>query len=333
MLEDAHIYGYPMTESLFDDWIERGLLGSPHRTGLGRGRGSSAQWPSEQFTLLLELLRGRQQGKLRIGQLCALPVWRWVYWRELGGVALPQVRRAMETWATSVQKTTADVERKDVRQAVAKLQATGAPGRRALLKELTAVGAFLKEPDPELLRYHLEAAITDSPIRLVMRNGKSLSSDIEMLATMFPVREMAFQNYEEQIAPLPDPLWEWARTFLLYIQRLRQEKQPVLARNRRLADRYRRVTVYSMMWDACYDLLAPLSIAAQHLFPEEQRDPIPFLNPQVWREERVNAVTETTLVHSSLLLPDGSPVAYLRYSVRVVYKEKGHAFTLDLPFL
>src|SRR6266851_5456663 len=77
MLEDAHIYGYPMTESLFDDWIERGLLGPPHRTGIGRGRGSSARWPSGQYTLLLELLRGRQQGKLRIGQLCALPVWRW----------------------------------------------------------------------------------------------------------------------------------------------------------------------------------------------------------------------------------------------------------------
>ena len=121
--------------------------------------------------------------------------------------------------------------------------------------------------------------------------------------------------------------------FLLFMQRLAQKEQPMLASNRRLANRYPRVTAYSMILGSCYDLLTPLSIAAQKRIPEETSDPIPFLNPQVWQEERASSITETTLVHSPVLLPDGSHVAYLRNSVRIVYQEKAHAFTLDLPFL
>lgn len=40
MIEDARAYGFAATESLFDDWVEKGLLGPAHREGLGRGRGS-----------------------------------------------------------------------------------------------------------------------------------------------------------------------------------------------------------------------------------------------------------------------------------------------------
>jgi hypothetical protein len=62
-------------------------------------------------------------------------------------------------------------------------------------------------------------------------------------------------------------------------------------------------------------------------------DPIPFLNPQEWQEERAFSIIQTTLVHSDGLLPDGSHVAYLRNSVCIVYQEIMHSFTLDLPFL
>src|SRR6266581_182910 len=182
MLEDARAYGLTVTASQFDDWVEKGLLGRAHREGLGRGRGSTASWPSQQYTLLLELLRARQQGKFRIGQLCALPVWRWVYWGELGGVSLPQVRRAMDTWVASVRKTTTDTERREVRRAVEKLQGASYAGKRALLDELTHIGTFDKEPDAELLRFLLEPMVTDAPIRLSMNNGEIRSGDIEMIA-------------------------------------------------------------------------------------------------------------------------------------------------------
>src|SRR5258708_38359914 len=85
MLEDARAYGLTVTESQFDDWVEKGLVGSPHREGLGRGGGSTARWAPQQYTLLLELLRGRQLGEFRIDQLRAFPVCSYMYWGELGG--------------------------------------------------------------------------------------------------------------------------------------------------------------------------------------------------------------------------------------------------------
>src|SRR6266566_4408499 len=333
MIEDARAYGFAVTESLFDDWVEKGLLGPAHREGLGRGRGSIARRPSQQYTMLLELLRARQQAKLRIGQLCAFPVWRWVYWGELGGVSLRQVRRAMDTWIASVRKTATETERKEVRRAVEKLQGASFSGKRALLDELTRIGTFEKEPDAELLRYLMESVVTDSPIHLNTTNGEKRSGDIELITTLHPLRLEAFRHYEERIASLSDAVWEWARVMLLFGQRLGQKEQPVLARNRRLAARYRRVTAYSMIWDSCYDLLTPLSIAAQKIFPEETSDTIPFLNPQAWQEKRAFSIIQTTLAHSTVLLPDGSHVAYLRNSVCISYQGKEHSFTLDLPFL
>ncbi len=332
MLEDVRTYGFPVTEGLFDDWVEKGLLGRAHRVGLGRGRGSTARWPSGQFTLLLELLRGRQLGKFRIGQLCALPVWRWIYWGELGGVSLPQVRRAMDTWVASVKNTTTDTERKEVRRAVEKVQGISFSGKRALLDELMRVGTFEKDADADVLRYRLESVITSSPWNVVFQDGKTSPVDVEMLSIMIPIRQKAFRNYE-QIVQLPDTMWEWARTFLLFAQRRGQSERPFLARNRRLADRYRRLTIYDVLWGSCSDLLSPLAIAAQKLFPEEESDPIPFLNPRVWQEERATSMIETTLMHSSVLLPDGSNVAYLRNEVHMAYREKAYQFTLDLPFL
>lgn len=171
MLETAQTYGFSVTEALFDDWIERGLLGQAHRAWLGRGRGSLAAWPSAQFTLFLELLKGRQQHKLRIGQLCAFPVWRWIYWGKLGAVSLPQVRRAMSTCVTSVKKTSPDTERKEARRAVEKLQGRQASGKRDPINELIEMGTFVKETDSDLLRYLLAPVVTDSPIRYRWRNS------------------------------------------------------------------------------------------------------------------------------------------------------------------
>jgi len=111
MIEAARAYGYEATEALLDDWIKKGLVGRAERAGLGRGHGSIAWWSSTQFTLFVECLKARKLGKLRIGQLCAFPAWRWVYWRELGGVALPQVKRAMETWVASFKSTSIERER------------------------------------------------------------------------------------------------------------------------------------------------------------------------------------------------------------------------------
>ena len=333
MVEEARAYGYEASEALLDDWIKKGLVGHAERAGLGRGRGSVAWWPSAQWTLFVECLKARQFGKLRIGQLCAFPAWRWVYWRELGGVALPQVKRAMETWIASVKSTSTEREHKEVRKGVEKLQGRGASGKLALINELTDIWSSQKEPDPDLLRYLLEPVVTDSPLRVTLATGETRSSDIEMLAALYPLRLKAFRQYE-QIAALPDAVWEWARTFLLFLQYQGQRVQPVLARNQRLAERYRRLTTYDVLFGCCYDLLTPLSLAAFQQLPDKPKhDHLPFLSHQSWQAGEATARVNTTLVASQLLLPGGDPLTYLRNEVDIAYQEHLYSFTLDLPFL
>lgn len=334
MVEAARKHGYDATAALLEDWIKKGLVGFAEQSGLGRGRGSVARWSGTQFTLFIECLKARQLGNLRIGQLCAFPVWRWIYWGNRGGVDLPQVKRAMATWVASVKMTTADKERKDARRAVEKLQGARFSGKRALLNELTAIGAFHKEPDPELLQYLLEEVVMESSPDGISDQGFSRSADIETLATMFPLRLNAFQKYEQQIASLPDTLWEWARTFLLYMQLQGQKAQPLLAQDPRFSDRYRRLTVYDVLWGSCYDLLAPLSLVAPMLSAGKPTPHLrPCFHPQNWRTGEAMGLIKTTIVPSSVVLHDGVNLLYLRNELFVTYQENVYGFAIELPFL
>lgn len=334
MVEAARKHGYDATAALLEDWIKKGLIGFAEQSGLGRGRGSTARWSGAQFTLFIECLKARQLGNLRIGQLCAFPVWRWLYWGNRGGVELPQVKRAMATFVASVKKTTTDKERKDARRAVEKLQGPRSSGKLALINELAAIGTFQKDPDSELLQYLLDAVVMESSPSSVSDQGFSRSSDIEMLATMFPLRLKAFQQYEQQIASLPDTLWEWARTFLIYIQLQGQKAQPLLAQYPRFANRYHRLTVYDVLWGACYDLLLPLSAVVPMLSTNKLVTHLrPCFHPQNWQADEATGLTKTTIVSSPLVLPDGVNLLYLRNELFVMYQENVFWFALDLPFL
>src|SRR5713226_2896000 len=99
MLDQARIHGLTASEGLFDDWVEKGLLGEAGEREWP-GRGSIARWPQEQLNLFLNLLshRQREHNKIHLGPLCCIPVWGWLYCGELSGITLRQVRRAMETW-------------------------------------------------------------------------------------------------------------------------------------------------------------------------------------------------------------------------------------------
>jgi hypothetical protein len=334
MVEAARKHGYDATTALLEDWITKGLVGFAEQSGLGRGRGSVARWSGAQFTLFIECLKARKLGNLRIGQLSAFPVWRWIYWGNRGGVDLPQVKRAMATWVASVKKTTTGKERKDARRAVEKLQGARFSGKLALINELTAIGAFQKEPDSELLQYLLEEVVMESPPDGVSDQGCSRSADIEMLATMFPLRLSAFQQYEQQIASLPDTLWEWARTFLLYMQLQGQKAQPLLAKDPRFANRYRRLTVYDVLWGSCYDLLVPLSVVVPMLSAGKPTPHLrPCFHPQNWRSGEATGLIKTNVVSSPIVLPDGDNLLSLRNELFIMYQESVSCFALDLPFL
>ena len=332
LLEAIRVYGFTMTESQFDDWIERGLVGQAHRKWLGRGQGSVSRWPSQQLALLIQLLLGRQQ-KVPISNLCVIPIWTWLYQGTFGGVLLPQVRRAMGTWVSSAERMAADTLRNGFRSEIEELQGTKATGKRALLKELMDIGALYKDADAELLRHYLESVVTDSPFHELKKNSEIFIDDIDLMAWSWSLRFKGIQHYQEQIATFPDAIWEWARIYLLYLNFKGKAAETILLSNQRLANRYGRLTVSKVMKKSGIDLLLALSGVEQKLFPEIKRDPTPFLNPLVWQDGHASASVGTTLVPSPETSPDGRCVAYLRNMVCIVYQEKAYQFTLDLPYL
>lgn len=96
LITDATAVGWEFNERLARDWHRRGLLGSPRREPLGRGRGSDpAVYSSQQRALFQAEARNRAAG-LRLPTLAALPVWAWLTYGD-DWVGLPQLRRALHT--------------------------------------------------------------------------------------------------------------------------------------------------------------------------------------------------------------------------------------------
>jgi hypothetical protein len=106
--------GYSPTPRMVQDWVELGLLDRPERRGRGRGKGVSATWPEEQRGLLLSLLEHRRSVS-RIGVLCNIPVWTWLYFGD-SYVPLRQVRRALGTWGGYTTKVSWSTAKRAARQ-------------------------------------------------------------------------------------------------------------------------------------------------------------------------------------------------------------------------
>jgi hypothetical protein len=111
MLRAAHQTGFPASDRLLTDWVALGFLGPPTRQGHGPGGGRGQRpgtWPPEQLQLWLQLLDARrqlarQQGMddrrvKRIATLANLPVARWLYDGDAGGVTFAQAQKALTTW-------------------------------------------------------------------------------------------------------------------------------------------------------------------------------------------------------------------------------------------
>lgn len=102
----ARRQGFQATRRLLLDWASQGLLDRPQRQGLGRGKGTRTVWSQAQAELWLALLGHHQHDGVRsIRELCDVPVARWLYYGDEGGVSLAQVQRAMATWIAAYQRT------------------------------------------------------------------------------------------------------------------------------------------------------------------------------------------------------------------------------------
>lgn len=102
LIRAAREDGYSPTARMVQDWVELGLLDRPERHGRGRGKGVSATWPEAQLQLFLTLLHHRRT-VTRVGVLCNVPVWTWLYFGD-EYVPMRQVRRALGTWGGFTSK-------------------------------------------------------------------------------------------------------------------------------------------------------------------------------------------------------------------------------------
>jgi hypothetical protein len=103
LLAEARAHGFTPTERLFNDWVGNGLVANADSPGRGRGR-ALGTWNDTQRQMWLQLLAGRRAGK-SIPNLCNVPVWVW-FVDGSDAVPIPQVRRAMQTWAGTYGRAT-----------------------------------------------------------------------------------------------------------------------------------------------------------------------------------------------------------------------------------
>lgn len=92
--------GFGITPRLIDDWVGNGLLDSPERRGLGRGKGIVATWSENQLQILLTVLDNRKDLKKDIKPLYNIPVWIWLECDD-EYVPIRQMKRALSSWCGS----------------------------------------------------------------------------------------------------------------------------------------------------------------------------------------------------------------------------------------
>lgn len=97
----AKAQGFDPSPHLIDDWVQRGLLNSPQRKGLGRGKGVASLWAEDQAQLFLLLLQKREELDSRsLRPLYNVPVALWLLCGDRYA-SVSQVHRALTSWLES----------------------------------------------------------------------------------------------------------------------------------------------------------------------------------------------------------------------------------------
>src|SRR5258708_26861205 len=121
-------------------------------------RRSYAWWPHAQLTLFLDLLAFRQHSSptFPFRHRCPPPVSRWLYWGDLGGVTLKQVKRAISTWIDFQQKIPEEQVRRDITLGLRQYQGPKATDKLPLIDEWTRIMTFQKPVERDLLQHLLD---------------------------------------------------------------------------------------------------------------------------------------------------------------------------------
>ena len=328
MLAQAASAGYKVSGRLIDDWVQTGLLGNAEdRDWPGRthGSGSTVRWSQHQCNLFLSLLHQRQKLHIREnGPLCNIPIWLWVYWGNLGGVSLKQVRRAMRTWVAYWRGQSYATVRKNARQLVALASHTRATNKRDLVDELSRIGVSGADIDDEELRY-----LIDQVIGPRAKGPEQAPFSTDYIASMLGIRALAIQQVDEVLAQ-SDAVWGWAKVALLTAYAGYQQMQPQFAADPQMGDRFPRQTAATLCESACYYLFTLLGVAHQHVPPPD----VPaMLHPASWKAGGAQAFIQTRLVPSMLLSPNGTPFSYLVNLIALQYEGRTSLIPCRIPFL
>jgi len=333
MLAYAQACGFTISEATFHDWIKVGLLGKATERewpGRGHGSGSIGWWPQEQLLLLLTCLNRKQViGVKSNAPLCDIPVCRWLYWGEAGGVELAQVKRALGTWQRWYQNNS-QVERrvrKHTWRLVAQYGSPNTTGKREFVNELTTLAITRQFPDEATLR-ELLALIVDPKGKGEARGPQGWELTAKQLSRRLSIQSLASRLDLENV---PDPLWELARVGLLLVRKryqLEQSEWEVQVRPG-VERRFARVSLLALVNTSCGLLLYMLALLQQSILPHLQAN----LQPKAWLNGEATATIRTAPVPTLLLLPNGSPIYHLQIDVTVSYRSIPWNFSFTLPYV
>jgi hypothetical protein len=260
--------GVEATPRLLADWVQLGLLDHPRRRGLGRGKGTTTGWPENQWELWKALLMQRPRVR-RIAALCNLPVGLWLYFGD-DYVELPQVKRAMHTWAGAIHaRGTAD-SRHLVQEFVAGIPGPKLSVARRKEVERLLVGVLLNglgDRSVDQLRSRLTTLLEPPSHRGRRVRVATLQAHVELLMS----RLEALRRLRR--GDLPDALYSWARTLTHYGRA-------------NWAEKVGPPTLDSLVENVCLDLTTTIgmSLTVPDAFTA---DPDSLLNPEVWTEQQL----------------------------------------------
>ncbi len=167
LISDARRLGLDFDERTARHWHQRGLLGSPQRRPLGRGRGSQAAvYRSEQRALFQAVARNRVRG-CRYSTLATLPVWAWLHHGD-DWVCLQQLRRALGTAVGPDPRQSRRVAGQATQQLLQLMDFRhGRPGDRGRLRDELTEQLYDGRINPDALRPLVAAVFQPTGLQLV----------------------------------------------------------------------------------------------------------------------------------------------------------------------
>ncbi len=272
LVKGAHQRGFKdVTARLVVDWVQRGLIDRPTKSGLGKGGGrgtSKGKWSEFQRDLFLREVEQHHAGARRIATLCNLPVFVWLWWGD-DWVPLRQVMRAMDTYRRAYRKSSANAGRITGTEVARDLGNPGGSRHERRLRqdfiqavaEMSPTGRITDAQRAELVR--LAERVFDAEL-LASPFAKGLAAGYVQL---IEARLIAI----ERLPHLAALDYYWERHVYVMTRAESGQEFPRLAEDPAVAKRFRPPTLDEVANRACIDLLTTIGLVDM---AERETDPV-----------------------------------------------------------